>query len=63
MIAEVTNQGWWQEYLSLLQDPAHILLELTMILFFDVIVGMLMWPLVKRAVHRHDIKHHEKEEG
>lgn len=54
-------ENWWPEYLSLLRDPAHILFELTLMAIFDVGVGIVAWPLVKRAVARHDAKKHSKE--
>jgi hypothetical protein len=58
MIAETTGQGWFTEYVSLLRDPAHILLELTLILIFDVAIGMMLLPFAKRWLKNHDkIKH------
>ena len=53
--------SWWDEYLELLHDPAHLMLELTMILVFDVVIGAVLWPLIKRAVRRHDKEHHPEE--
>jgi len=44
----------WQDYLHTTFDLAHIGAELTFTLCFDVLVGALLWPLVKRAVRRHD---------
>ena len=50
-------------YLDLVTDPAHLLMEATLILVVDVILGMLLWPLVIRPlalrwVARHDEQHH-----
>lgn len=46
------------EYLHVITDPAHVLAELTFIVVFDVIIGALLWPFVKRAVRNHDRRWH-----
>jgi hypothetical protein len=58
MIAETTSQSWFTEYLSLLHDPAHILLELTLILIFDGAIGMMLLPFAKRWLKNHDKTKH-----
>lgn len=47
-----------ETYLDLLSDPAHWAFELTLMLLFDGLLLGLAWPLVKRAVRRHDERHH-----
>lgn len=51
----------WNEYLHLITDPAHLLLELTMIFAVDVVFALMLWPLIKRAVVRHDHKFHKED--
>ncbi len=46
------------EYLHIVTDPAHLAAEITFILFTDVLIGLVLWPLAKRAVRRHDTEHH-----
>lgn len=55
------EESWFQEYLELLTDPAHLLLELTLIIIVDVLIGMLAWPFIKKAIARHDEKKHGHE--
>lgn len=55
------GSGIWQEYVSLLQSPGHWLFEITLIIIFDIIIGALLWPLIKKAVHRHDQKFHSND--
>lgn len=61
MFAEVINQGWWAEYVSLLHDPAHLLLELTIMLVFDGLLLGLAIPFIKRAVRKHDRENHSEQ--
>lgn len=56
----------WDRYLDLITDPAHLLLEGTLVLVIDVVVGLVLWPLIKRFSRRyldayhviHDAEHH-----
>lgn len=36
----------------LLRDPAHWEFELFLILLFDGVIGALVWPFVRRHIHR-----------
>jgi hypothetical protein len=49
------NETFW----DLLRDPAHWQFELLVgfieMLVFDVIIGALAWPVIKRHIHR-DVK-------
>lgn len=40
------------EYLELLRDPAHWAFELTLVALIDGIIGVLVWPRIKRHIHR-----------
>lgn len=63
MLAEVTNAGFWEEYFSLLTDPAHLALEITMIFIFDLLIGVLIWPQIKKfVIRKHDAKYHKENE-
>jgi hypothetical protein len=68
---EVTNQGFLAEYWSILTDPAHVAVELTLMLVIDVMLLGLIWPAIRSYVNRklavqhevfdaeHGIHHHE----
>jgi len=69
--------GWFQEYLQLLQDPAHIAFEITISILFDILVGFLGYQLlIKRVLipritaklHKdidaeHHVEHHDHVAG
>ena len=52
------SEGIWEEYVNLITDPAHILLEITLIIVVDVLIGMLAWPFIKNWIKKHDEKKH-----
>jgi hypothetical protein len=53
----------WAEYRELITDPAHLLLEATLILVIDGLLLGLALPFIKRAVKRHDrVAHGHKED-
>ena len=39
--------------LNLLRDPAHWEFEIFLILIFDVFVGLLLWPSIKKFLLHH----------
>lgn len=47
-----------ETYTQLMTDPAHLAFEVTLTLIQDVGIGLIAWPLIKRAVRRHDAKKH-----
>lgn len=47
-----------ETYIELLTDPAHIMFELTLMLIFDVLIGMLAWPMFRKWLAAHDLRHH-----
>lgn len=59
LLAEThANVSVWKDYLSVLLDPAHIGAEVTMTIVQDVIIGLVLWPMAKKAVRNHDKKVH-----
>jgi len=48
--AHGANKSFWQDFTSVLLDPAHILSELVFSVVFDVLVGYLIWGLLIRRV-------------
>jgi ABC-type nickel/cobalt efflux system permease component RcnA len=69
--AEVEGQGFVKEYWSILTDPAHFAVEVTITILLDVLLLGTIWPLVKTYVNaklqrqhdqldaEHGIHHHE----
>lgn len=51
-------EGVW----GILTDPSHLLAELVFVLIVDVLIGMVLWPLAKRWVKRHDEQEHTIED-
>ncbi|GAB2989640.1 hypothetical protein [Nocardioides montaniterrae] len=70
IMEEVTGQGFLKEYWSILTDPAHVAVEVTLMILLDGILLGLAWPAVRRyfnakleRAHReldeeHGIVHH-----
>lgn len=50
--------GVLTEYFEVITDPAHIGAELTFIFLETVVIGLILTPLIKRWVKRHDKKYH-----
>jgi len=58
---------FWQEFISIATDPAHLLFELIFSVLFDVVLVSVIWgviikkiiiPKLKRDVHREiDVEH------
>ena len=40
------NGSLLERYLDLITDPAHLLLELTLVLVIDVLVVAILWPFI-----------------
>lgn len=67
---EIQGQGFLAEYWSILTDPAHMAVEITLMVVFDGLLLGLLWPLIRhfidsklRAQHtqfdeEHGIHHH-----
>lgn len=41
-----------ETYFQLLRDPAHWLFELTLVVLFDGLLGILVWPRIRDHFHR-----------
>lgn len=51
-------ETFWQ----LLKDPAHWGFELFLIFIFDVVVGLIVWPFVQKAIIHHKSDHERLED-
>lgn len=51
-----------ETYTQLMSDPAHLGFEMTLTIIQDVLIGLVLWPLIKRVIRRHDRKTHKIEE-
>ncbi len=60
-VHEHDGESLFQRYWELVTDPAHLLLELTLIILIDVIIGMIAWPFAKKWLKEHDRKKHAHE--
>ena len=47
---------WFDEYVHLVTDPAHIALELTLILVFDGLIFGLIWTSLRKYIKNHHTK-------
>jgi hypothetical protein len=52
------DETFWE----LLTDPAHWYFEFLLIIIFDVIVGLLIWPFVNKALLHHKSDHERLED-
>ena len=41
-----------ETYLDLMTDPAHLMFEMTLTVVQDVVIGAILWPIIKRATGR-----------
>ena len=42
-----------ETFFTLLQDPAHWQFEIFLIFIFDVLIGLLIWPTIKKFLIHH----------
>lgn len=42
-----------ETFFTLLQDPAHWMFEIFLMLIFDVLIGLIIWPLLWRKILHH----------
>lgn len=50
-----------ETFVELLKDPNHWYFEILLMIIFDVVIGMLLWPLAKKWLREHDKTHHAEE--
>ena len=46
-----------ESFFDLLKDPAHWEFEIFLIIIFDVIIGLVIWPFVQKALSHHKSDH------
>ncbi len=51
-----------ESFLDLLKDPAHWEFELFLIFLFDVVVGLIVWPFIRKGLIHHKSDHERLEE-
>lgn len=51
-----------ETFWDLLKDPAHWEFELFLIILFDVIIGLLIWPFIQKALTHHKSDHERLED-
>ncbi len=51
-----------ETFWDLLKDPAHWEFELLLIVIFDVIIGLVIWPFVQKALMHHKSDHERLED-
>ncbi len=49
-------------FIELLMDPAHWYFEVFLIILFDLIIGVLIWPFIKKGLLHHKSDHERLEE-
>jgi hypothetical protein len=43
-----------ETFWTLIQDPAHWMFELFLMFVFDILIGILIWPKIKRWFQHHE---------
>ena len=51
-----------ETFWDLVKDPAHWEFEIFLIIIFDVIVGLFIWPYIQRALVHHKSDHERLED-
>ena len=51
-----------ESFFDLLKDPAHWEFEIFLIIVFDVIVGVIIWPFLQKALSHHKSDHERLED-
>ncbi len=51
-----------ESFFDLLTDPAHWYFEFLLIIIFDVIVGIFIWPFISKALTHHKSDHERLED-
>ena len=51
-----------ESFFDLVKDPAHWEFELLLIVIFDVVIGLLIWPFIQKALVHHKSDHERLED-
>lgn len=51
-----------ESFVTLLKDPAHWEFEIFLIIIFDVIIGLIIWPFIKKGLVHHKSDHERLED-
>ena len=51
-----------ESFFDLLKDPAHWEFEIFLMVVFDVVIGLVIWPYVQKAMTHHKSDHERLED-
>ena len=51
-----------ESFFDLVRDPAHWEFEILLIVIFDVIIGLIIWPFIQKALVHHKSDHERLED-
>jgi len=51
-----------ESFFDLVRDPAHWEFEMLLIVIFDVIIGLIIWPFIQKALVHHKSDHERLED-
>ena len=51
-----------ETFFDLLRDPAHWEFEIFLIIVFDVIIGVVIWPFIQKGLSHHKSDHERLED-
>jgi hypothetical protein len=60
VLEETYGGGFLGEYWSILTDPAHVAVEVTLMVLLDGLLLGMLWPLIKRFVDAKLRRQHEQ---
>jgi hypothetical protein len=66
LVLEAEGGPFLHEYWSILTDPAHVAVEITLTILLDVVLLGMLWPLIKGYFNARLARQHElldKEHG
>jgi hypothetical protein len=51
-----------ETFFDLLKDPAHWEFEIFLIFIFDILIGLLIWPMIQKGLRHHKSDHERLED-
>ena len=51
-----------ETFFDLVKDPAHWEFEIFLMIIFDVVIGLFIWPFIRKALVHHKSDHERLEE-